>query len=57
MVLSVKDDGAFQRIFNLKCNVQIEVKMRPSDVMLTRMKWKQAQLGVIDASPRLIKDI
>ncbi|CAC5395474.1 unnamed protein product [Mytilus coruscus] len=46
ILLSLKDKGVFQKISNFKFIGQIEVEMRPIEVVMTRMKGKQAQLEV-----------
>ncbi|CAC5385401.1 unnamed protein product [Mytilus coruscus] len=46
IVLSLKDDGSFRKISKLKSIGQIEVEMRPSEVVMTGIKGKQAQLEV-----------
>lgn len=57
IVLSVKYDGALQTISNFKTIGQIEVEMIPCEIIMTRMKRKQAQLEVISKSARIIEDI
>lgn len=57
IVLSVKYDGALQTISNFKTIGHIEVEMIPCEIIMTRMKRKQAQLEVISKSARIIEDI
>ncbi|CAC5395473.1 unnamed protein product [Mytilus coruscus] len=57
IVLSLKDDKAFQTISIFKSFGEIEVEIKPSEIMLTRMKGKQAQFEVVNVLPRLIENI
>lgn len=56
ILLSLKDETAFRKISSFKSFGQIEVEMRPSEVVMTKLKGQQAQLEVVSSSARIFED-